>query len=259
MPSPFPGMDPYLEHPELWPNVHHGLISALRDILVPLLRPRYWVTIEERTYITEPEEVVVVGRPDVSVVEAGIGPSNFGPSGAVAVAEPLTALVPMPEEVREAYLEVRLVETREVVTVLEILSPTNKRPGEGQRLYLEKRLIVLGSLTHCVEIDLLRGGERPPLVGERVVRDYRMVVSRAERRPRVEVYPFGVREPIPRFRLPLRMRAEEPVVDLQRIVGELYDRAGYDLVVAYGREPVPPLRADDAVWADALLREKGLR
>jgi hypothetical protein len=124
-------MDPYLEHPELWPNVHHRLITALSDVLVPLVRHRYWVTIEERTYLTEPEDVVVVGHPDISIAEAEPGSSRVESSGAVAVAEPLTALVPMPEEVREAYLEVWLVETREVVTVLEILSPTNKRPGEG--------------------------------------------------------------------------------------------------------------------------------
>jgi hypothetical protein len=169
----------------------------------------------------------------------------------------MTAIVPIPEQIREVYLEVHLIETGEVITVVEILSPTNKRSGEGRQLYLAKRLAVLGTLTHFVEIDLLRGGERPPLMREPVVRDYRIMVSRAEQRPRVEVYPFGIREPIPRFQLPLQSREEEPVIDLQRILQEVYDRAGYDLVVDYTVEPVPPLSDEDARWADVLLGTQG--
>ena len=157
---PFPGMDPYLEHPGLWPDVHHGLIEALRDTLASVLRPRYRVAIEQRVYVTNMEGLFFLGRPDVSVLGTKSSVrSAVGAPATVAVIEPVTVEVPLPDRLREGYLEVRDVATGEVVTVLEVLSPTNKSPGEGRRLYEEKRLQVLGTRTHLVEVDLLRGGE----------------------------------------------------------------------------------------------------
>lgn len=256
MPSPFPGMDPYLEHPALWPDVHQRLIVALADTLGPMLRPRYRAAVEERVYVTDAEGPFFIGRPDVAVVGPAVGPALSDP---LAFIEPRVVEVPLPDHIREGYLEVRDVATGEVVTVIEVLSPTNKRPGEGRRLYEEKRLQVLGTRTHLVEIDLLRGGEPMRMWGDGRDSHYRILVSRAERRPRADLYAFTLRNPLPPFPLPLRAGDEEPTVELGVLLRALYDRAGYDLAVDYAVKPVPPLEGDDAAWANQLLCEKGLR
>lgn len=259
MPTPFPGMDPYLERPDLWPDVHNSLISALRDNLAPLLRPRYYVSIEERTYLAGPAGLHFTGRPDVTVVgEAQVAYETRTTIETMAVGV-IPVELPLPDYVRETYLEVRATDTDEVITALEILSPTNKRPGEGRYFYERKRSIVLGTVTHLVEIDLLRAGEPMPMHGDIPPIHYRILISRSERRPTADLLAFSVRQPVPTFRLPLKRGDEEPVVDLGRLLHELYDRAGYDLRIDYRAEPVPPLERDDDAWADALLRQASLR
>lgn len=146
-----------------------------------------------------------------------------------------------------------------MVTVLEILSPANKLSGEGRRQYTQKRLSVLGSLTHLVEIDLLRAGEPMPTLGYAGRSDYRILVSRSSRRPQAELRPVSVRQPLPPFALPLRPGDQEPEVALTPLLHALYDRAGYDLRVDYRGEPEPPLGEADAAWSDSLLRAAGLR
>ncbi|RME45487.1 MAG: DUF4058 family protein [Chloroflexi bacterium] len=247
MPSPFPGMDPYLEHPDLWPDVHHGLIEALRSYLAPALRPRYRVVVEKRTYRVDPSEMVFIGRPGVGTIRAVQEQAER--YAGVGRGRPLTVEVPVPDIVEEGYLEVRDVASGEVVTVLELLSPSNKRPGEGRRLYEHKRLTILGSLTHLVEIDLLRAYEPMLVYGDGRRSHYRILVSRSERRPRADLFTFNVRDLIPTFHLPLRKGDEEPLIDLGRLLHELYDRAGYDLSIDYELEPVPPLEGEDAAWA----------
>lgn len=250
MPSPFPGMDPYLEHPALWPDVHNRLIAALGDALAPAVRPRYYVALEERTYLDDPPELILVGRPDLAVVAAsGAAAPREAPRGAQVVEVEL----PVAEPVRETYLEVRGVTDGDVVTVIEVLSPANKRPGPGRRLYLDKRLLIVATRTSLVEIDLLRAGERMPTRGVAAPADYTVLVSRGWRRPRAELLPFGARDPIPPFPVPLRQGEDEPTVVLGTVLGALYDRAGYDLRIDYRREPVPPLAGDDAAWAAGLL------
>src|SRR5215475_15528314 len=160
VPCPFPGMDPYLEHPTLWPGVHNGLIAVLQLSLAPQLRPLYYIALEERIYITEPDQRVLVGRPDLAVIGPAEPESTAQP--APSVSPVLTVRVPLPDEVRETYLEVRETGTDYVLTVLEILSPTNKRPGRGRRIYEDKRMDVLATRTHLVEIDLIRAGEPMP-------------------------------------------------------------------------------------------------
>lgn len=260
MPCPFPGMDPYLEHPGLWPDVHQRLIVAIANALAPVLRPRYRVAIEQRVYVADVEGLFFLGRPDVSVlgVKPPARPATDTPPSIAAV-EPVPVVVPLPDRVREGYLEVRDVATGEVVTVLELLSPTNKHAGEGRRLYKEKRLQVLGTRTHLVEVDLLREGEPMTMWGNGRDHHYRILVSRSERRPRADLYAFDLPQPIPSFLLPLREGDEEPTVDLGALLHALYDRAGYDLAVDYTAEPVPPLEGDAAIWVDKLLRGKGLR
>ncbi len=251
MPSPFPGMDPYLEHPNVWPDVHHRLIVAIADSLAPALRPRYRVLVDTRTYRVEPGELILIGRPDVATVRTM--EESAPPYATPTQGQALTVHVPVLDLVEEGYLEVRDVRSGEVVTVVELLSPTNKRPGEGRRLYETKRLTILGTLTHLVEIDLLRAYEPMLVYGDGRQAHYRILVSRSHHRPRADLYTFSVRDPIPTFRLPLRRGDEEPLVDLGRLLHELYDRAGYDLSIDYRQEPVPPLEGEDAAWAAELL------
>lgn len=258
MPTPFPGMDPYLERPGLWTNVHTSLIIALRDDLAPRLRPKYYVAVEERSVRLGPDELAFAVRPDVAVVR-----STPGPVGPVPSAQPaagvLTVELPMAETVREVFLEIREVGTDRVVTVVEILSPTNKQPGPGRRDYEQKRLNLLGTLTHLVEIDLLRAGPPMPMLGYTEPSDYRILVSRTERRPQADLLAFGVRQPIPTFRLPLQPGDPEPNVDLTALLHSLYDRAGYDLRLDYRTEAEPPLTGEDATWAAQRLQQSGLR
>ncbi|MBI2898654.1 MAG: DUF4058 family protein [Planctomycetes bacterium] len=253
MTTPFPGMDPYLEHPALWPDVHNRLIAAIGDRLGPILRPRYSVCLEERTYVGEPDELVFIGRPDIAVT-AQPEMSERSTEGGIATEQALTVTVPVPDRMRETYLEVRTVGEGKVVTVLELLSPTNKRPGKGRELYEEKRMHVLETRTHLVEIDLLRAGDPMTVYGATRSSDYRILVSRGNRRPRASLFVFGVRDAIPSFRLPLRSGDEEPQVELGRILRELYDRAAYDLRVDYRKDPVPPLREEDRSWSRDLLK-----
>lgn len=261
MPSPFPGMNPYLEHPEVWPEVHHRLITAIADVLNPLVLPKYRVAIEKRVYELDGEKSVLVGIPDVIVAKqrTQTNPACSNVAVAAPPATPVTVTVPMPEEVREGYLEVRELATGEVVTAIEVLSPTNKRPGKGRQVYEEKRRKVLGSRTHLVEIDLLRGGEPLPVFGNEIEASYRILVSRGNCRPVADLYLFNLPDVIPSFPLPLRSGDVEPAIDLQTVFNGVYERAGYDYMIDYNSEPVLPLSESDAAWADTLLREKQCR
>jgi len=253
MPSPFPGMDPFLERPDLWHEVHHGLISSIAYALAPQVRPRYRVAIEVRIYREELEEPFV-GRADVAVLR-----EQTAVAYAVVPPLPRSVRVPVFDEIREGYLEVREVATNNGITTIEILSLGNKRPGKGRQAYETKRNHVLASATHLVEIDLLRAGEPMRMFDTGAPSDYRILVSRAERRPQADLYAFSVRQPIPSFPIPLQREDTEPRLDLQTLLHELYDRAGFDLAIDYRSDPVPPLSEADAAWADALLRAKGLR
>lgn len=263
MPSPFPGMDPYLERPGFWPGVHHWLIIEIGRFLSPQLRPKYRVAVEVRTYQTTGGSMLV-GLPDVAVqrVQASSRSDQYDRQNVAvlsAPAESVTVTLPMPEMVKEGYLEIREVGTEAVVTAIEILSPSNKRSGEGRDTYEKKRQRVLGSATHLVEIDLLRAGKPMPTLNNNIESNYRILVSRADRRPYADLYAFDMPSPIPSFSLPLQPGDAEPVLDLQFLLNEVYDLSGYDLAIAYSQEPVPPLSEADAAWADAWLRARGLR
>ncbi len=266
MPSPFPGMDPYLEHPQVWPELHHLLISEIFRFLSPQLRPKYRVALEVRVYEISGEQSFLVGIPDVTVKRDPFRKNRTASKSStsqVAVllppAQPVSVTTPMPETISEGYLTVKNVETGEVVTALEILSPKNKRSGEGWDTYHRKRQRVLGSATNLVEIDLLRGGKSMPIFGDNIDSDYRILVSRDSRRPQADLYAFNLPEVIPPFPLPLQSGDVEPVIDLQRLLNEIYDLSDYTMVIDYSKNPEPPLSEVNAVWADAWLREKGLR
>jgi hypothetical protein len=256
MPSPFPGMNPYLENPELWPEVHSRLIVAMADALNPQLMPKYRAAIDQRVYDISGDEALLVGIPDVTVEQ----PVSSATPSPVAVmpppAGPTRVTVPIPIEMRERYLQIKSVATGKVITVVEVLSPTNKRPGAGRNAYEEKRREVLSSLNHLIEIDLLRQGEPMALTTGNVQSHYRILVSRAEQRSQDDLYAFNMQDSVPRFPLPLAADEVEPIVDLQGLLNQVYDRAGYGMVIDYARSSVPPLNEADAAWANELLHPR---
>ncbi|MEH2283011.1 MAG: DUF4058 family protein [Nostoc sp.] len=198
--------------------------------------------------------------PDVSVFSQQTSPQQYSSTATqTATSEGITAIVPLPEHITENYLEIREVSTGFVVTSIEVLSPKNKRPGEGRKAYQLKRKQVLASLSHLVEIDLLRSGKPMLILGEVPVTDYQIIVSRSETRPQGKLYRFSIRGTIPVFRLPLQSEDTEPIVDLQSLLHGIYNRARYYLAIDYNKESVPPLKREDAVWSDTLLHEQGLR
>jgi hypothetical protein len=266
MPSPFPGMDPFLEG-SLWGSVHHQLIAEIARQLVPLLRPRYIALSQERfvTLMPEAEEgisiVAVQGRgpvyPDVSVTETGItsGSGGSGGGGAVAagtVAAPIEMETLMPERVPQVSLEIRDQASRELVTAIEVLSPTNKR-SNGRDEYLDKRAKYLLSRAHLVEIDLLRSGQRLPMVGQLPSAPYFVFVSPAWKRPVIEVWPISLGERLPRIKIPLAGRDEHVSLDLQRAFSTVYDQCGLELVVDYTRPPEVQLDEQQSEWARSVL------
>ncbi len=260
MPLPFPGMNPYLENPDLWPEVHHLLISLLAETLNPQLLPIYRVAIEKRVYQLSSEDALLIGIPDVAIAAAKPSAPRSDPvTLATPTTQPVAVMLPMPIEVQEGYLEVREVATQTVVTVIEVLSPANKRPGRGREAYLQKRDLVLGSHTHLVELDLLRSGVAMPMAGAGAASDYRIVVSRQERRPHAELYPFGLTDPIPPFAVPLKPESVEPVVEIDRLLQTVIDRAGLSVVLDYQSDPTPALSPDAQAWLQEVLEKAGYR
>jgi hypothetical protein len=265
MPSPFPGMDPYLENPGLWPDVHHEVISVARQFLAEQLRPKYLVRVEQRVYVSDEDDP---GRrviaPDLRVAERPgweshpLTPSQGG-TATVEVAEPITITL-IEDEIHEPRLEVIDRERREVVTVIEVVSPTNKVGGSrGRGSYLKKRAEVFDSPSHWVEIDLLRGGEPLLPVSQFRPCEYRVCLSRANKRPDATVWPIRLTQRLPVIAIPLRGDDPDARLDLQAVLSTVYDRAAYDLELDYRAEPVPPLPPELGAWANEWLKVKGVR
>ena len=251
MPSPFPGMDPYLEIQE-WEDFHTSFNTVVKEVLAPKVEPRYVVRVERRVYVEHP-----------SLQEARVrwgrrrGARHGGQDRAV---HPQVCLLPMPQERRETFLVIRDRETLEVVTVLETLSPSNKQAGgEGREMYLTKRDGILESRTHLVELDLLRGGLRLPAIGGLPPGDYYAVISRSRDRPRAAVYAWGVRQPMPSIPIPLKDEDPETSLDLQAVFTTVYDRARYHLSLDYEAPLDPAFAAEDQAWARDAIQRTGPR
>lgn len=216
MPSPFPGMDPFLEDPALWPDVHNTLIGVIREFLVRRLSAKYYARIEERVYVSDdddPGRITVIDRAD-----------------------------------------------RSVVTVIEVVSPSNKVSGSrGRDSYRKKRTEVLHSPRHWLEIDLLRSGT--PWIPRQMTTqgDYFVYLSRSERRPHAYLWPIRLPESLPVVAVPLKDGDADVPLDLQTALATAYERAGYERVVDYRKPPEIPLPEKYDAWADQLLKSKNLR
>ena len=217
MPSPFPGMDPYLETPNLWPDVHHGLISEIRAVLNLAVRPRYVVRVALREYISDDDTL-------------------------------------RDNEIKEARLEVLHLATGSVATVIEVLKHTNKvRGAQGRVNFLANRQAAIAANANWVEIDLLRDGlpstTLPPLKAS----DYHIIIRRAGEAEE-HCWPIDIQQPLPVIGIPLRVPDTDVPVDLGEVLRSAYERGAYDRSVDYREQPDPPLSTKDKAWAHRLLR-----
>lgn len=257
MRPPFPGMDPWLEDPDLWPDVHNSLIVSIRDAIAPLVRPRYFAGVDSRTTVLSGSDQDHIYRPDVKIRTADIKAPDQ--PGRLAVAEPANTgsyhvVMPMPDdEIEEAFLTIKELPSRQLVTVLEVLSPTNKKTKRARREYLDKRRELLGSGVNFVEIDLLRSGQAMPPQKTELTSDYRILIFRPRRGRAVHLYGFTYRDEIPRIPIPLLPEDPEPSLNLNDVLHSAYDRAGYDLTIDYHKPPRPRLRREDKEWVEAIL------
>jgi len=280
MSYPFPGMNPWLENPQIWRGIHMSLINALRDYLAPLLEPRYFVDVESHTYVTAYSETrPKIRYPDLSVIRTGerkvaepvtafapefletqvkdlpfVETDAVDPIPAPILSHPIVIQLPDDDPIEDHYLKIRLIESSEVVTVVEILSHTNKRSGENRQKYLRKRRKFLSAPVHFVEIDLLRAWEPMPFLGH-VPGDYRIFIHRREQEYQAHLYPFTVRQTVPIFPLPLLPEDQEPPVNLGPLLKDIYLRARYHLILDYSKPPEPPLSQEDAGWAQDLFAQ----
>jgi hypothetical protein len=245
-------MDPYIEDPEVWSDFHSDLAGEIRARLNPLIQPAYVARLVPRvTY-----DVVEVAR--TRGVRPDVGVWRKTPPLRETAGPPTTAIPPAPAEssiTLELPLRLHTVEiyqsgAMELVTAIEILSPVNKRPGhDAQRDYERKRRELLRSQVHLMEIDLLRGGERPPLERPVPPAPYYVVLSRAERRPTVEVWPIQFQDALPLLPVPLLEPDPDAPLELGAAVSAVYERGGYATIIDYqSPPPPPPLPQADAAW-----------
>jgi hypothetical protein len=263
MPSPFPGMDPYLESPLHWRDVHHTLAGQIRRQLVPCMSPRYVARLETRLVAFSPdEEEIRILYPDVEVTqkrlrELAIATYQVSTAAAAAVPPPPLVLRAItPEQVELITVEIRDAAQGRLVSAIEILSPVNKRPGKGLEEYRAKRETVLSANAHLLEIDLLRQGTRAPRLIDLPQSDYFVFLTRAERRAATETWPVSVRDSLPVVPVPLLPGDKDVPLDLAHALRTIYDEARYDLSIDYGEPPVPPLPEKDAEWAQELLKRE---
>ena len=264
MPSPFPGMDPFIEG-QLWDDFHHAFIEGIREALMPKVRPKYLVMVERRVYLErtvsdhQPLSTTPI-RPDVTIAKeresVGVAVAVAEKVGVEVTAKTFVVPLPIPERVEEPFITIRDRESREVVTVIEVLSPANKRANsDGRREYLQKREAILMSGVHLVELDLLRGGERMPTREPLPAADYYALIAHAQRRPHALGFAWTLRDSLPTIPIPLKEGDPEVALDLQGVFATVYDRAGYDYMLDYGREVEPPLSEEEKAWVKQVLEK----
>ena len=227
MPSPFPGMDPYLEDEALWPVFHHQLVMCLYQILLPGLVDRYRARVNQRHYVTEQALFTSVVR----------------------------------EEHNEDYIEIRQRSDGRLITLVDLVSPANKLTAEGRSAYLNKRREGRSANANLVELDLVLQGQ-PTLEYSRDGLpdwDYAVTVTRSTQPERYEIYTATLQKRLPRFRLPLASDDRDTVLDLHTAFTRCYDQAGFAAKIDYGRDPTTPLNSEDRQWLQEILRQQKLR
>jgi hypothetical protein len=222
------------------------------------MNERVWVEPSARSI--EPDSIIIHSQ--------GNGPEASGLATAVATrSQPLVFEV-FDDEYREAFVEIgtRLRDgTERIVTTIEVLSLSNKTPGEkGQELYLEKQREILNSEIHLVEIDLLRGGvHTTPMSLDRLqykagAFDYHVSLHRFDDPGRFYIYAWKLESPLPEIAVPLLPGDGEVPLDLQTLFTRCYDTGPYRRRVRYDvARLVPPLDAERTAWAQQLVGSSG--
>lgn len=227
MPSPFPGMDPYLEAAGLWPTFHHQFVAGLYQLLLPGLVDRYRARVAQRVYITEVALFTSVVR----------------------------------DQHCEELIEIRQRGDGRLVTMIDAVSPANKATPEGRQSYLNRRADAKSAGANLVEVDLVLQGE--PLLD--YSRDglpdwnYAVTVTRATQPERYEIYTATLQKRLPRFRMPLASDDRDTVLDLQSAFARCYDQGGFGAQIDYHQDPAVTLADEDRQWLDELLRQAKVR
>ena len=258
MPSPFPGMDPYIESPRIWSDFHGDLAGEIRAVLNRQIRPNYFAALTP--YATY-ETIEVTKKKSYGMYpDVGIWKRPFSTPGGIAVADvivstPVESTISLELPLELFSVEIRTVGDEVLITSIEILSPVNKQRGHDAHLdYLRKRRDLLRSAAHLLEIDLLRGGVRPPLEQPVPLAPYYVMLSRATQRPHVSVWPIVLNARLPVLPIPLLEPDPDVLLDLGAVVASVYERGGYDARIDY-RTPVPPpaLAEEETAWVEQLL------
>jgi hypothetical protein len=246
MPSPFPGMDPYLEG-RLWPDLHQALAAKLRQLLAPLVAPKYVARLEiSIVHDTSPEKEAGIMYPDLEVLLEGgadlplaTGGSSLRDTAATQIT-PFTLTVPALPAMRVKLVSVQLrtVERDRLVTSIEILSPINKR-RPGLSAYRRKRLTLIGEGVHLVELDLLRRGRRV-VPGKGVPPCHYLLACTRAGLTHTELWPLSVRNQLPVLPVPLLKPDPDVALQLGDALAAVYDEARYDLSIDYASQPPPP-------------------
>lgn len=255
-------MDPYLEvH---WLDVHNSLVHLAKAQLQPQLGAELVARSEERIIVEDPLEMPRVIGPDVRVVESGTRGGPIAPQAGTAVVDGLAFEVET-EPFPQRFIAIHdLTAKGRVVTIIEFLSPSNKYAGDGLEKYKQKQRECREAGVNLVEIDLTRSGRRELLVhrwtGARQHEStYQVSIWRAARPSRCVLHPIRLRDRLPAVQIPLRPDDRDVVLDLQALIGGVYETSGYDRTMDYAQPPEPPLEGDDAVWADEMLKRAGRR
>ena len=264
MPSPFPGMDPYLEG-SLWRDVHQALATKIRQLLAPRLKPRYVARLEISIEVDEsPEEEIGMMYPDVEVITVGGRIKETTVDYEVSdsdtldreVIPPAPLFVPLlgPVKVRLITVEIRTASDDELVTVIEILSPVNKR-GVGLTKYRQKQRRLREAGIHLLEIDLLRRGTRP-LIHPHVPQSAYLITLTRARANQVEVWPLKLQDTLPLVSVPLRAPDPDAPLNLSAALTEVYNEAVYDLSINYhDSPPSPSFSPEEEIWLKDLLQK----
>lgn len=265
MANPFPGMNPYLEEPNEWGDVHHRLMTYIADALLPQLPSAYIARLNIRVFVDElqpriPDVLVLEKKARETIAQYATAPvlTNEPPP-----AKPLIVFLD-PIEEHQAFVEIVRLADEHIVTLIEVLSPTNKKDGEGRRQYLREQREILESDTHFVEIDLLAQGlpTLAVLQNERLAlppHRYLINVRRAPERYRFEVYPVQLQERLPNIHIPLLNPDPDVALDIQAVLNQTYDNGAYERLLNYREPPRAALAVEQAKWLDELLRAKNLR
>jgi hypothetical protein len=266
MRSPFPGMDPYIEACGLWGDFHHDLISEIKHALARAAPERYLVRAGERSYVVLVEQDDKVTRPFVPAVSVTTQrhKKTSRKKGGTAVAEPPLRVEPVlmrafiEEEHREAFIEIyEATPEQRRVTCIEVLSPSNKRPHTpGWDLYLRKRQSLLLGDASLVEIDLLRGGERMPMLDPWPDSPYTILVARAKKYDLCRVWPVYFQIASPAVPVPLSKPDPDILLDLQPMIDSIYHRSRYARSIDYNKPLSPPLHDVETAWLEKQRQAK---